>query len=373
MEDVINIQRNATTGWKAQVVSLYQSLIIFLGFILRILQEFFKKTGDAAAKSNEHTKSKATNGGDRLRSAGEIQVEDSQEEVSEISQHTVVDLPPHSEQVSTETIPSVISISTEPSKQDLGAVPLPVLAKPIPEQSILQNTLEPSNDQSKNTLVIKNLPFKFKVSDLEKLLNEHQGKLKNVRLLRDDSGKFTGMAFIRCASKEDAQRIILNMHGMDVGGRNIQVEFKSKKQKKKNGKLNMSSDSMSSSSDELPNNRIRISTDNNDPRISNILPPVTFNSVHVQPPRITPQSAGNKLSVSAEHVFDEKQLKKAPQHRRKSASNFESIPNSYTHSAVTRIHLPIGPSIRPIRQPFGPDHLSNGFSTEYKKSRTVNQ
>jgi len=138
----------------------------------------------------------------------------------------------------------------------------------------------------------------------------------------------------------------------------------------------MSSDSMSSSSDELPNNRIRISTDNNDPRISNILPPVTFNSAHVQPPRITPQSAGNKLSVSAEHVIDEKQLKKAPQHRRKSASNFDSIPNSYTHSAVTRIHHPIlerGPNIRPIRQPFGPDNFSNGFSTEYKKSRTVNQ
>jgi len=374
MEDVINmksdVQRNATTtGWKAQMLSFYQSLVIFLGFILRILKEFFKKTGDVAAKTNEQTKSKATNGTNRLRSAGEIQVEDSQEEVSEISQHTVVDLPPHSEQISTETNPSVISIPTEPSKPDIGAFPLPVLAK-----SILQNILEPSNEQSKNTLVIKNLPFKFKVSDLEKLLNEHQGKLKNVRLLRDDSGKFTGMAFIRCASKEDAQRIILNMHGMEVGGRNIQVEFKSKKQKKKNGKLNMSSDSMSSSSDELPNNRIRINTDNNDPRISNILTPV--NSVHVQPPRIAPQSAGNKLSVSAEHLFDEKQLKKAPQHRRKSASNFESMSNSYTHSAVTRIHFPIlekGPSIRPIRQPFGPDNISNGFSNEYKKSRTANQ
>jgi len=139
----------------------------------------------------------------------------------------------------------------------------------------------------------------------------------------------------------------------------------------------MSTDSMNSSSDELPNNRIRISADNyNDIRISNPLPPVNFNHVNVQPPRITPQSAGNKLSVSAEHVFDEKQLKKAPQHRRKSASNFDSIPNSYTHSAVTRIHHPIlerGPNIRPIRQPFGPDNFSNGFSTEYKKSRTVNQ
>jgi len=369
MEIPINIKNEQkSAGWnlKSQMSSFYQSWVLgFFFFILKLLQEFFNTARNACqTKSKNNAASEVVDV--RLRSAGEIQVEDIQEEVPEISQqHTVVDLPP--KQASTEIIPSVV---TEPPKEDL----------PVPQEPVVtnQNTLEPSIEQSKNTLVIKNLPFKFKVSDLEKLLNEHQGKLKNVRLLRDDSGKFTGMAFIRCASKEDAQRLILNMNGMEVGGRNIQVEFKSKKQRKK-GKLNLSSDSMSSSSDELPSsvNRIRISTDNNDPRAT-IHPSTSsnFSPVHVQPPRLTPQSGG-KLSISAEHIFDEKQLKKsAQQHRRKSASNFDSIPNSYAHSAVTRIHqVPslekTGTSIRPSRQPLGPDGKTNGFSSEYKKTRTV--
>jgi RNA recognition motif-containing protein len=58
--------------------------------------------------------------------------------------------------------------------------------------------------------------------------------------MRDGAGRFTGIAFIRCPSKEEAGRLIQSMNNLDIGGRNIQVEFKKKKKKKGEG---MSSDS----------------------------------------------------------------------------------------------------------------------------------
>ena len=53
--------------------------------------------------------------------------------------------------------------------------------------------------------------------------------------MRDNAGRFTGIAFIRCPSKEEAGRLIQAMNNLDIGGRNIQVEFKKKKTKKKLG------------------------------------------------------------------------------------------------------------------------------------------
>jgi len=325
-------------GWKAQVVSLYKSWFFFtVGcyfFVLRVLQEFFK-----SGEGNDLKKSDPVVTQGSLRMAGEHEVEKELErESSDLSQHTVVDL------------------AQSPAGPSL---PTPPAASAIAEHAVSQAPVEPTADQSKNTLVIKNLPFKFKLADLEKLLSERDAKSKNVRLLRDDSGKFTGMAFVRCASKEDAQKLIGSMHGLDISGRNIQVEFKSKKQKKK-GKLNLSSDSLSSSSDELPVNRIRISAEHNN---NNIVVPTT---IPVPPPQ-----KPSKLSVSADHTFSEDKQTPAkkqipPQLRRKSTCE-----NSYSHSAVQKIHTVGTSNIRPIRQPYGPDGKSNGFSTDYRKSRTM--
>ncbi len=63
--------------------------------------------------------------------------------------------------------------------------------------------------------------------------------------MRDNAGRFTGIAFIRCPSKEEAGRLIQSMNNLDIGGRNIQVEFKKKKQKKGS----KSDNGMSSASD----------------------------------------------------------------------------------------------------------------------------
>lgn len=234
--------------------------------------------------------------------------------------------------------------------------------------------IEPSLDQSKNTLVIKNLPFKFKPTDLDKLLSDHQTHPKNVRLLRDNEGRFTGMAFIRCPSKEEAQRLIKNMNGLEIGGRNIQVEFKLKKKKK--NKLTMSTESVSSlnsSSDELPvTSKLHMSGEDQrnsshgtpDVMMQNSAPTTTG----IAP---VPLRRGRKLAASAENSFGgnggDDRFKNPPQIRRKSTSVIESV---YTYSALSKA-APFGTSIRPVRQPTGPDGKTNGFCDEYRQSRTM--
>jgi len=332
--------------------------------------------------------------------------------------------------------------------------------------------LEPAVDESKNTLVIKNLPFKFKQADLDKILSDNQAKPKNVRLLRDDSGRFTGIAFVRCPSKDEASRLISNMNGMDVGGRAIQVEFKKKKSKKKQQqqqqKLTMSGSSLASSgdsdrwsidSDETPGRRLAFSDEilqQVSPPSSNIAP--TYAMMLEKPVK--------KLSISDEHTITDKYLRRSandvqqnqmaaaylqqqsnpfqssslfsnppqmptelpaaqPQYyptpfpypmskysdnvdyqqaRRKSFSVVEGraqqhpnyyVPpgnrrsleettgptmgpawNFYPRSAVPRSLTTSDPannlkyvSVRPLRQPYGPDGKTKGFSFEYQLSR----
>jgi len=349
-------------GWKAQVLALYQSLVIIIfgsiSFILRLLQEYFK-TGEAKWSMDEQ-KPKSTNevgGKSKLRSAGEHAVEEGiklDEDVTH-SAHTVVEVPPA-------VVPTSASVAIEAPKLE----------------ELKSSISEPTGDQSKNTLVIKNLPFKFKPADLDKLLSDNHTKPKNVRLLRDDSGRFSGMAFIRCPSKDEAQRLIVSMNGMDIGGRAIQVEFKLKKKKK--GKLDASCDSCSSS-DELPGARLRISSDSTDSSAK----PVNETPVSVHPATILVQSAsaapstrGNKLAVSAEHTIPEapqnQPLKKAMfQPRRKSTSSTGETFHHYINSAIPKLASSqetnrSAPGIRPVRQPFGPDG-TNGFSLEYRRSR----
>jgi len=352
--DMMKDENLSKIGWKAQVLALYQSLvnIIFgsISFILRLLQEYFK-TGEAKWDDEEKPKSFSDVGGkSKLRSAGEHTVEEGIKQHDDIPEaHTVVVLPPPVVTAPTPAVAETPKVAEEP-----------------------KIIVEPSGDQSKNTLVIKNLPFKYKPSDLDKLLSDHHAKPKNVRLLRDESGRFSGMAFIRCPSKDEAQRLITNMNGLDIGGRSIQVEFKLKKKKK--GKLDASTDSLNSSSDELPVNRLRISSETNEAMVKAPTeapvqqPPIVVQPAPASAPRV------NKLSVSAEHVMtEEKQsqpLKKALfQPRRKSTSSTGEL-HHYINSklVLNQDNNRNASGIRPVRQPVGPDG-SNGFSAEYRKSR----
>lgn len=350
--DVKDERISNNAGWKAQVLALYQ--------------KYFKNVDDDAKWSMDEKKAKSNvdvGGKSKLRSAGEHTVEEGflSEDVS--AAHTVVELPP----------------VVEPTTASVDVVDVPK----VEDQKT--SILEPTVDQSKNTLVIKNLPFKFKPADLDKLLSDYNTKPKNVRLLRDESGRFSGMAFIRCPSKDEAQRLISSMNGMDIGGRAIQVEFKLKKKKK--GKLDASCDSLSSSSDELNVCRLRISNESNDSSTKS----VNETPVSVHQPSLLVQSAsaapltransGNKLSVSAEHTVPEapqnQPLKKPMfQPRRRSTSSTGEPFHHYINSAMPKLASNqeanrSAPGIRPVRQPFGPDG-TNGFSLEYRRARGLN-
>jgi len=340
------------SGHPSWLVSLYQKLF---------------KPGEKTLPTVDEEGQTSISGTGRVLPAGELN-ENIPKESSDVKQsadHTVVDLPSAESSGSTEKPVEPTSDIQQQETQSTPSFVFPSACTPV----------EPTVDQSKNTLVIKNLPFKYKPVDLEALLAEHQAKPKNVRLLRDDAGRFSGMAFIRCISKEEAQRLIFSMNDLDIGGRNIQVEFKMKK-KKKGGSLRTSSDdasSLNSSSDELPvANRLRTSSDNASEKV---LAPVQPSAVQ-QPSSLAadkPKPSGpRKLAVSAEHNFSDK-FRKPPQMRRKSTSAVLDAP-TYAHSALSRIHPALvqasaGPSIRPIRQPLGPDGKTNGFSLEYRKLR----
>jgi len=317
---------------------------------------------------------------------------------------------------------------------------------------------EPAGDETKNTLVIKNLPFKFKQSDLDVLLNTYTAKPKNVRLMRDNAGRFTGIAFIRCPSKEEAGRLIQSMNNLDIGGRNIQVEFKKKKTKKKLGESSDSDfsncSSLRSSAEYLNYNpeevneppreflgarrmSLRTSAEYAREQVSSIgrehlqtnLPnfpePLKSNlapapqNLQRRRPSFTPQTsmeaAFNQSYFQQQPFSIPQQAQRTPPRKpaeglRKSTEEIPALytflPNTSGHNGMVgfpperrrsiatpeelsgfRNNQPArsgyvrpftlttaanqGPTIQPIRQPIGPDGRTNGFSEEYRKSRTV--
>jgi RNA recognition motif-containing protein len=261
-----------------------------------------------------------------------------------------------------------------------------------------QGLPEPGQEDSKNTLVIKNLPFKFTKPELDQLLSTHQAKSKNVRMLRDGSGRFTGIAFIRCPSKEEAGRLIIGMNNLDIGGRSIQVEFK--KKKKKNATPAKKEGGIAPSATTAP-----------------VGPPmVTYPPQGYYPPPEfqgrsyisasgnlrtsgggVPLRSSNMLTSSASSVEDEEYLAHMPYGRRRSlASSTSSVDDekylsastddatnrqtyAYPHSrlslsssgGVQNPRFSALPNIRPVRQPIGPDGKSIGFSNEYRRTRTA--
>jgi len=262
---------------------------------------------------------------------------------------------------------------------------------------------EPAVDESKNTLVIKNLPFKFTKPELDQLLITYQAKAKNVRMLRDGSGRFTGIAFIRCPSKEEAGRLITAMNNLDIAGRGIQVEFKKKKKKTKKPEPGMAP---SATSMQPP---MTVMPQQGYPSMM-VYPPVSQYQPYPMPqeakrafltasapvPRTSGlRTSGGFLVSSTSSVEDEEYLSHIPYNQRRRMSlnsstssvddedymprslhaSVDDVNHAYPHSRLSLsssggVSNPkfAMPSVRPVRQPRGPDQ-SNGFSGEYRKSR----
>jgi RNA recognition motif-containing protein len=313
----MNFGQSFKSNWSHLIISFFKEVILFIMeqflFILRLLQDWSNPINDKKCKKEE-------------KKGFEEKETTSQQSAGEEIDKSYYNL---QDKLATADIRS--------EKDNFS--------EPVVESNFEQKKfVEPSSEQSKNTLVIKNLPFKFKSCDLDKLLVLHETKPKNVRLLRDEIGRFSGMAFIRCQSKEEAQKLIRSMDGLDIGGRNVQVEFKTKKSnKRRNSECNNSShnSNLRSSKDEISVNGVE----------RNLI------------------GKTSKLSVSAEQIFSDKiKLQKFPQERRRSTGAVDSTPFNYTHFKFSNPNFE--PTIRLVRQPFGPDGNSRGFSLEYQQSRS---
>jgi len=330
------------------------------------------------------------------------------------------------------SVETTIEITVDKNQLPAGTLPPDQASTTLPAASVSEGSSatksesgstsklpEPAVDESKNTLVIKNLPFKFTKPELDQLLSTHEAKAKNVRMLRDGSGRFTGIAFIRCPSKEEAGRLILAMNNLDIGGRGIQVEFK--KKKKKGSKKEQAP----SAATPLP--PTQGAPYSGYPPVSHMyaasgynpmLQPQTSESRRAfltasAPSQLLRTSGGlrnsNFLASSTSSVEDEDYLSHIayPSRRRMSLNSSTSsvddedylprhlasstddpnqghgpYPNSrlslsssgnsanarYATASFSNL-----PSVRPTRQPIGPDGKSNGFSSDYRKSRHVQQ
>jgi len=392
--DMENPNAQTTSGSKlsSQITLCYRAIVnLFLAIfhiIVRLVERF-----QSAEEVNWETSSEEEKAKQNFNMSGMYQVDPAGIASSESRPlrkasnglaHSVEDFP---------SLHESLAPSSSTSSNDSHAVDIPQTEAPSSaaslEQAAPSSTLEPSMEQSKNTLVIKNLPFKFRPQDLDTLLQDHQANPKNVRLLRDDSGKFTGMAFIRCPSKEEAQRLITGMDNLDIGGRNIQVEFKLKKKKK--NKLGDSSNSLTSSGEwSLDQSGERSLGNSTERPLERSLERNLGRSVDRSIERSAEHnffrnqaqapSTRSKLSTSAEHKITDKHLKTQPEpsqlamQRRKSFSAV-NLPRKDEHPLYSRSVLARSGNgeqlcgIRPIRQPIGPDGKSNGFNEEYRKSR----
>jgi len=72
-------------------------------------------------------------------------------------------------------------------------------------------------------LYVGNLPFATTAQELQDLFAP-TGAVSAVDLIFDKfTGRSRGFAFVNMASPEDAQRVIEQFHGFDMGGRNLTV------------------------------------------------------------------------------------------------------------------------------------------------------
>jgi RNA recognition motif-containing protein len=71
-------------------------------------------------------------------------------------------------------------------------------------------------------LYVGNIAFASREEDIFELFSEI-GKVGNVALVRDDTGKNRGFGFVTMRKKEDGEKAIAALDGQEVNGRNLAV------------------------------------------------------------------------------------------------------------------------------------------------------
>lgn len=85
-------------------------------------------------------------------------------------------------------------------------------------------------------IFVGNLSYQTTEPDLESAFSQY-GAVEKTSIVRDrDSGQPRGFAFVEMTNADEAQRAITNLNGMDMQGRNINVnEARPREERPRNG------------------------------------------------------------------------------------------------------------------------------------------
>ncbi|KAJ1671190.1 RNA recognition motif-containing protein, partial [Spiromyces aspiralis] len=86
-------------------------------------------------------------------------------------------------------------------------------------------SLKPAFENKNYRLIVRNLPFKYREHDVEKLFSQH-GLVLSVNLPRKyTGGPLRGFAFVQMGSLKDAERCLNEINGKNILGRIIAVDW----------------------------------------------------------------------------------------------------------------------------------------------------
>jgi RNA recognition motif. (a.k.a. RRM, RBD, or RNP domain) len=76
-----------------------------------------------------------------------------------------------------------------------------------------------------NKVLAQNLSFSVTEDDLKEFFLENKVRAIKVMIMKNERGQSTGMAIIEFSSNQDADYVVKNLSGTDVGGRQVNFKF----------------------------------------------------------------------------------------------------------------------------------------------------
>jgi len=93
--------------------------------------------------------------------------------------------------------------------------------------------LPSSSEEDSKGLVLKNLPWTVKYDDLHEMLHAMPVQPRSVRYVRNEKGRFSGIVMVKYDTADEAQRMFPVFQDVQIGGRQVSVEFKQSARKHK--------------------------------------------------------------------------------------------------------------------------------------------
>jgi len=93
-----------------------------------------------------------------------------------------------------------------------------------------------NREESKTTLFVANLPFKFNDDDFGKVFSDHSLKFKSAHVVKKRNGLSKGYGFAEFENEADQQKALNEVHGKIVDGRDLSVKVALTDNREDNGK-----------------------------------------------------------------------------------------------------------------------------------------